>query len=186
MTRCFIAIDLPSQIKKAIDAYMLPLKQFREPIRFVKADSLHLTLKFLGEQPEDLVEQIGDKLMDIVTDFQQFSLTLRGKGAFPSVRHPKVLWLGIEADDTLFHLVKKIDQELSLLGIPKETRPFKPHLTIGRVKGKLTPDFLRFFEHSSFREETMSVDSIILMKSILKSDGAEYKPLKIAKLNIII
>lgn len=175
--RSFIAIDFPQEIKIQLKEYVQRFKRFKEPIKYVKESNFHLTLKFLGDVEKEQLPEIIDELRQTFAPYSPFSLRLKGNGVFPMWSRARVLWIGMEYDDTLLYLQKDVESRLELLGFEKENREFKPHLTIGRVKGKLSSEFIHFFKENDFYSKEVFVDSIILMKSTLHPAGAIYEPL---------
>lgn len=102
--------------------------------RWVSAESLHVTLKFIGEKPDAMVEQIETALSPIRSE--PFQMRFCGTGFFPTPRAARVFWIGIEADDALSRLAESVDRTLLRLEIPEETRAFSPHLTLARASGR--------------------------------------------------
>ena len=176
--RCFIAIDLPDELKNEIYSYITKLKAFSGCTKWVNAHTLHLTLKFLGEQPSEKVDALIHEFSlspPITKTFQQNTLNL---GAFPNKNKPRILWLGTESspDNALLSLKKWIDFKLEPLGYEPDTQRFKPHLTLARVK--IPEDFAElwnFVQNNPFPTQVFPVEDIVLMKSILKPSGAEYR-----------
>jgi 2'-5' RNA ligase len=174
--RSFIAIDLPPDIKEAIRSVIRVLSAGASCIRWVPVENIHLTLKFLGEVKEDLVPRIEKQLRLSAERHQAFNITVKGAGAFPDLRSPNVLWVGIEKSEALSFFFRDIEAGLSGLGFEPEARRFSPHLTIGRVRDKHgTEPVMRGL--STYKDTifgTIDVQEIRLMKSILKPSGAEY------------
>lgn len=128
--RLFVALDLDESIRQKIAVYLRGIESFAPEVRWAKADSLHITLKFIGEQPEDQLAKIQAALAAI--RFKPIPLRLRGYGFFPTVSAARVFWLGIEAGPELGNLAKSVDVALAPLGIPREQHAFTPHLTLAR------------------------------------------------------
>jgi len=128
--RLFIALDIDDAIRQRIAGFMDGVRGFAPEARWVKPDSLHITLKFIGEKPDDSVAQIKQQLATIAG--QPFDLSFRAHGFFPTPKAPRVFWVGIEAGSELGALAAAIDDAMSALGIPKETHAFSPHLTLAR------------------------------------------------------
>jgi len=128
--RLFIALDIDDAIRQRIAGFMDGVRGFAPEARWVKPDSLHITLKFIGEKPDDSVAQIKQQLATIAG--QPFDLLFRAHGFFPTPKAPRVFWVGIEAGSELGALAAAIDDAMSALGIPKETHAFSPHLTLAR------------------------------------------------------
>jgi RNA 2',3'-cyclic 3'-phosphodiesterase len=174
--RSFIAIDLPPVIKEAIKGVVRELSPGSSGIRWVPVENIHLTIKFLGEVKEDLVPMVEKQLRASAERHQAFTITIKGAGAFPNLRSPNVLWIGIEASDALSSLFRDIDAGMSGLGFELETRRFSPHLTIGRITDKngTEPAIRGLSTYKDTVFGTIGVQEIRLMKSVLKPSGAEY------------
>jgi RNA 2',3'-cyclic 3'-phosphodiesterase len=174
--RCFIAIDFPDQIKKAIGEVIEILKKYDLDVKWVKHENLHLTLKFLGDTPEDLLPRIRDSLLNIVLSYEPFYIKIYGTGVFPDRRRPRVIWVGAVDSEILGKLKADIEKSMALLGYQTEDKEFRSHLTLGRVRSQKGIVNL-VSELDNFREKefgTISVNSLRLMKSVLKPGGAEY------------
>jgi len=128
--RLFIALDIDDAIRQRIAGFMDGVRGFAPQARWVKADSLHITLKFIGEKPDDSVAQIKQQLATIAG--KPFDLSFRAHGFFPTPKAPRVFWVGIEAGSELGALAAAIDDAMSALRIPRETHAFSPHLTLAR------------------------------------------------------
>lgn len=131
--RLFIALDIDDEIRKRITRFIEGVLPFAPDARWMKPGSLHVTLKFIGEQPDDTVEQIK-RTLETVTAIP-IQIHFRGCGFFPTPKAARVFWIGMEADQTLPSLAAMIDEKTSALGIPKEDRAYSPHLTLARGGG---------------------------------------------------
>lgn len=175
--RTFIAFKLPGKIVLSIRNVQERLKSFGLKIRWVKPENIHLTLKFLGDIRRSDTEKVGEAMSETAEQYEPISLTAKGIGAFPGIRRPRIIWVGISGQlNTLLELQKTLDDNLETMGFPKEKRPFKGHLTLGRVKGGIEPK--RFHtalrDVGGFESESFVADTIILYKSELKPAGAVY------------
>jgi 2'-5' RNA ligase len=128
--RLFIALDIDDEIRGRIARFVEGVSGFAPEARWVRAESLHVTLKFIGEQPEARVDEIKRALRTIVAS--EFAMQFRGHGFFPTAKAARVFWVGIEAGSELAALAAAVDQETARLGVPKEERAFSPHLTLAR------------------------------------------------------
>jgi 2'-5' RNA ligase len=178
--RTFIAIDLDPEIKKTLSLLVDELDEGHRNIRWVKHQGMHLTLKFLGEIGREKVPEIENILRTISKRYGTFSLKFKGTGSFPpGMKNPRVLWVGIEEQETLAALQSQLEGELEKLGFPRERRKFHAHLTLGRVKSlsniKETLSLLEKYRDRNFGE--MKADKISFIQSILKPTGAEYNVL---------
>jgi len=131
--RLFIALDIDEAIRERLARFMDGVRGFAPDARWVQPESLHLTLKFVGEQPEPAVEQIKQALGTIRASAAE--IQFRGYGFFPTPKSARVLWVGMESGPQLAALAKAIDDQTASLGIPKEERAFSPHLTLARGGG---------------------------------------------------
>jgi RNA 2',3'-cyclic 3'-phosphodiesterase len=128
--RVFVAIDLDDAIRGRIQLFLDGVREFAPAVRWVRPESLHLSLKFIGEKPAQVVDEIKCALSTIHAE--KVEITLRDYGFFPSASAPRVFWIGIEACPGLAALARAVDQTTAGIGIPKEERGFSPHLTLAR------------------------------------------------------
>jgi 2'-5' RNA ligase len=131
--RLFVALDIDDAVRRRIAVFLEGVREFASEARWVRAESLHVTLKFIGEQSEDEAERIKLALETVAAN--RFEMNLRGYGFFPSVRAPRVFWVGIEAGAGLTSLATTVDETLARLGIPREEHSFNAHLTLARAGG---------------------------------------------------
>lgn len=174
--RCFIAIELPAELKKNIDVYMERLRQTGADVKWVLSENLHLTLKFLGRTPEELLLDINKRLLSITKLYNRFYIQVFSAGVFPNIKHPRVVWLGIQDSEEIIKLQRDIDESMAEFGFEREDKQFKPHLTIGRVRSMKNRDML-IKELATLKDVDfgkIEVNNIVMMKSELKPTGAEY------------
>jgi RNA 2',3'-cyclic 3'-phosphodiesterase len=131
--RLFVALDIDDSIRDRIARFLDGVRGFALDARWVRPESLHVTLKFIGERSGDESERIKRALETIAAD--RFEMNLRGYGFFPGARAPRVFWVGIEADRELTSLAATVDENMARLDIPKEEHAFSPHLTLARGVG---------------------------------------------------
>jgi RNA 2',3'-cyclic 3'-phosphodiesterase len=131
--RVFVALDIDDGIRSRIARYLDGVRGFAPDARWVRPESLHVTLKFIGEKSEDEVETIRRALETIVAE--SIEIRIRGYGFFPGLQRPRVFWIGVEAGPELTSLAAVVDEKLSALAIPKEEHVFSPHLTLARGAG---------------------------------------------------
>ena len=131
--RLFIALDIDDAIRQRIVRFMEGVQLFAPDERWMKPESLHVTLKFIGEQPDSNVEQIKAALRTV--NATGTAIHFRGYGFFPTAKSARVFWIGMEAGPELAALAAAIDEKTATLGIPKEDRAFSPHLTLARGHG---------------------------------------------------
>jgi 2'-5' RNA ligase len=128
--RFFVALDIPADIRDRLGRFLEGVRDFAPDVRWVRPESFHITLKFIGEQPAERVEQIKRTLVGVSTP--PITVTFRGTGFFPSANSARVFWVGMETDDHLANLAAAVDQATATLGIAAETKPYTPHLTLAR------------------------------------------------------
>jgi 2'-5' RNA ligase len=188
--RTFIAIVLDDELKHNIRRLQDGLREQVPPrsIRWVRPEGIHLTLKFLGNTPSERVERLQAALERAAETVEPFDLTVRGLGCFPNARRPRVVWVGLEEPTgKLAALRQAIEDQVAPLGFPAENRPFRPHLTLGRVQRQASKSEAREIgEMVSFASigtiDEMSVNRVSYIKSDLRSSGAVYTTLSKAEL----
>jgi RNA 2',3'-cyclic 3'-phosphodiesterase len=131
--RLFVALDLDDSIRSRIARFLDGVREFAPDARWVRPESLHVTLKFIGEKSEDEVEKIKRALATISAD--TFEMNFRGYGFFPGARSPRVFWVESDGGSKLTSLAASVDEALVQLGIPKEEHAFNAHLTLARGGG---------------------------------------------------
>ena len=132
--RIFIGIDLDPEVRGRIARFLEGVQGFAPDARWVRPESLHITLKFIGEQPPERVEAISERLRRV--EGSAFEVRSGGYGFFPTAKAPRVFWIGIQAGPRLAELAERIDMAVAELGIPREDRAFSPHLTLARAGGR--------------------------------------------------
>lgn len=132
--RLFVALDIPDEIRRRIRTFMDGVCGFAPDVRWVAPESLHVTLKFIGEKQIETVEEIKRALASLRAE--PVEITFHGYGFFPTARSARVFWVGIESGPPLHSLAKAVDEATFALGIPKEDHPFAPHLTLARGGGR--------------------------------------------------
>lgn len=175
--RCFIAIPLPSKTQQELSKIQSQLKETEADVKWVEPDNIHLTLKFLGEIDRTKIKTISQQLKELISKYTRFETCMGKLGTFPTLSNPRVIWLDINKnEDTINDLKKKIEEILQPFGLEKETRPFRPHLTLGRVKSKKNIQRLtEAIKSFSFpQSKPFAIGKIVLFQSILKPQGAEY------------
>ena len=129
--RIFIGIDLDPEVRARIERFLEGVEGFAPDARWMRPESLHITLKFIGEQPPERVEGMTERLRRVESG--AFEIRVGGYGFFPTAKAPRVFWIGIDAGPQLAELAESIDIATAELGIPREDRPFSPHLTLARA-----------------------------------------------------
>ena len=180
--RTFLAIDLPVSLQSAIGRNIRAVQRELPGLSWSKPENLHLNFKFLGETTESQVDQIRRAVEPAISHVSSFDLELKGFGVFPDQRSPRVLWVGIGgALESLTTLAGCVERAVALLGFPQEDRPFRPHLTVARVKkdhravGRVL-DTLGMFTNP-FACGPLFVERVALFKSELRPTGPIYTKL---------
>jgi len=183
--RLFVALNLPEAVRQALWAAVAPLRDLSLPLRWVRPDGIHLTLKFLGDTPDDRAPHLRHALGRAVgadgsaRAARPLVVAVGGFGAFPDVRRPRVVWAGVTGDAGLELLQHRVERELAPLGFPTEARPFRPHVTLARAtRDAGAAAFARagleaVLERLEFAE-TALIETLDLMRSELRRDGAVY------------
>jgi 2'-5' RNA ligase len=181
--RTFIALELPQSIHEELSTIISSLKK-KVPagIRWVPANNIHITLKFIGDVPKNELPAIDAAVGSITQNHAAFDAHLAGLGAFPNPRRPRVVWIGIQAPDTLAAMARKIDQALTKLGYPPEDRPFSPHLTLGRVVQDASSQEISVISQMlADPKDAIAIPVLLEQVTVFKSDlqhgGAIYTPL---------
>lgn len=177
--RTFVAIEVPDSVKEAIFLLKDSIPPQCAKVRWVKRDSIHLTLVFLGEVQEEQVKEIITNIQNVTKNHSCFSMSLQGTGVFPNKKRPRILWVGVSQDvrDQITKVAHDITDTLTFLELEDKKR-FTPHITFGRIK--LVTDLVGFqkgIESLSIETERFGVKELTLFKSVLKPDGAVYTPL---------
>jgi 2'-5' RNA ligase len=178
LIRAFIAVNLASPVIEEIAKVRSFLQEAHGDIRWTRREGLHLTLKFLGDIERTQVEPILAAMHEIMRDRLPLYILAQGLGAFPNLRRPRVLWVGLSGEG-LHELSEALETALMPLDFPPEEREFTPHLTLGRVRSlrgwESVLAAVKEHEHTRFGEST--VDQVTLYQSELRPDGAAYSPL---------
>ncbi|MGD2176303.1 MAG: RNA 2',3'-cyclic phosphodiesterase [Anaerolineae bacterium] len=185
MYRLFIAIPLPNSLLKRLGdvQHRLQAKVPYQSVRWVRAEGVHLTLKFLGDTPRDKIPAIQEALTVVARNAPSCELTAEGLGCFPSPRRPRVLWVGLqEPTGRLKALWKAVEEVMTAIGYKPERHGFSPHLTLGRVRRKTSREDQRQISEAitgtrADRLAVFTADRFELIRSVLKPTGAEYTTL---------
>ncbi len=180
MKRTFIAIDIPvnNTVKGLLNKLNHKLRN--ERIKWVEPEQYHITLQFLGNIDESLIDTIIPGLDKIAGNISGFSIILKEFGVFKNLKNPRILWIGFAPCKELEMLKYAIDEEMLKLGFEKSDKPFSAHLTIGRIKQLKDTQILKEWidEHREAELQEIEVNEIIFYESILKSYGPEYIAIK--------
>lgn len=188
LLRAFIAIEIPSEIKKAIATQTASLqKSAGRMVRWVTSENTHLTLKFLGELSTTNVSLLSQALQAECSQQPPFLITVKGIGCFPSLHRPRVIWVGLQAPPDLMRLQHRVESAAARLGYEPEDRPFSAHLTIGRVREQASQSEMKQLEAGLAVMQigelgSFTARSVILFKSELRPVGPLYTPLYCANM----
>lgn len=177
--RLFIAINLPDTEKQRLSETLAAIAERHPlPVRWVAADSLHITLKFLGEVAESTIPQLEEALRVASDDFVPFDVAIGGFGAFPSSSRPSILWVGVTAPTELANLQQRIEAGAVPLGFEPEGRTYTPHITVARAeKNARIRDRARMDRIAAEFDykQVVRVRSVDLMRSFTGPRGARYE-----------
>ena len=189
--RLFVALDIDEAIRARLEKFVEGVHGFAAEARWVKAESLHVTLKFIGEWPAESLAQVQSALEGV--NAEPIGLEFRGCGFFPTPKAARVFWVGIDGGRALAQLAGHVDDALSQIGITKEARAFSPHLTLARSAGgsgapgwrkgdRANAGFRRLQEKlagmSSPEFGTMTAREFFLYQSQLSPHGSRYTKIR--------
>jgi len=181
LIRTFIAIEIPDGIKDGMKEVQETLRKSRADVGWVRPEGVHLTLKFLGDFEAGRVGGLGDAIESAVKGIRPFQLEVKGIGVFPTPKAPRVVWLGLGGEmDSLSAVYEKVEAACEGLGFKREPRPFKPHLTLGRVKSPGGRESLMrsVAEHERADLGAFTAGAVSVMKSELMPSGAVYTEMR--------
>lgn len=178
--RTFIALPLPPETLRTLAAMQSTLRASGADVRWTAIDSIHLTLKFLGEVSPEVIPDLSRALRSSLTMHRRLALRAEGLGAFPSPGAPRIVWCGISGETAeLERLQNSVEGVCCGLGFPPEERSFHPHLTLGRVKGKKNLKSLcECIRIGSNDANDFMANEVNLYKSTLTPAGALYEVLE--------
>jgi len=176
--RSFVAIDVEPAVRAALRALQSEFVNTHADVRWVRPEGLHVTLKFLGAVEAARLETVHAALVAALVDRPPLRLAVRGLGAFPSWRRPRVVWVGLDGEG-LAELAACAERTLTGLGFPGEGRPFTPHLTLGRVNSlrgwPQLEELIKAHLQDDFGDS--HIDAVIIYRSTLQPGGAAYTSL---------
>ncbi len=179
MIRAFIAAELPESIRREVSQLQARLKATGADAKWVETGNLHLTLKFLGNIEESQVEPLKTALGAAAQRVAPFSIQVEGIGAFPGTTSPRVVWVGIsQGEEALIQLAQVVEEVCAGLSFPKEERPFRGHLTIGRVRSReQLAGLIRELQVEEFKASAAApITRLVLFQSALSPKGPIYTP----------
>jgi len=177
--RLFVSLDMPDAVRTAIKSLMGELKPLDDSWKWVRAENLHVTLKFLGEVAPDKLGKIVEALRTAPTP-GLVALKFQGMGFFPNERRPRVLWVGMDSPPSLIGLAAAVEAALAGVGLAREERHFTPHLTLARSKSAAASPKLRKAIATLLARQfgMMDASTFHLVESRIKSAGPEYTALE--------
>ena len=183
--RLFLAINLPADVRRDIVAATTPLRDCAPELGWVDETRLHLTLKFLDDQPPATADAVRAATAQIAGRHREITMHLGGIGAFPNFRRSRIVWMGVEQDPRLELLHNDIEVVCEALGFDVDGRPFRPHLTLARVKQPLAEERVRALSNAA-RDVDFGADVVVqsldLMQSELAPSGSKYSTIASAPL----
>lgn len=183
--RLFIAAELPENVLQVLSGLGDKIRNPQDKMTWCKPQNIHLTLKFLGDVKAEDVEPVKRTITGLTKEFPAFRISVKGLGAFPGKKEPRILWAGIEeGKDELIRLAGKLEERMYTIGFSKEDRKYKPHLTLARIKcikdvNEFNEKLLKFNDYDAGRAE---VDTVSLIKSTLTQQGPIYETICSARL----
>jgi RNA 2',3'-cyclic 3'-phosphodiesterase len=183
--RLFIAVPIPQAVTTHLADVIRALRKPDDGIKWVEPHNIHLTIRFLGETSENLVPAIRTEMLAVADSIQRFDCKLGGVEAFPNLHRPRVIWVGLDGGtNALIRAAAQLELRMRSLGFAPEAKPFKPHLTIGRVREGAPPVTITTDKISLIKPvEPVRLDRMILFQSTLTPQGPNYKPLFTAEFN---
>jgi 2'-5' RNA ligase len=184
--RSFVAVEIDSATRQRAEQLIKELRAVPADVKWVEADNLHLTLKFLGEVAAQEIPQVCEAVRQGAAEVNPFELEVRGAGAFPNTRRPRTVWLGVgsgQQETVVLH--GHVEEPLRKLGFRPDHRRYEPHLTIGRVRrgGPGVAELGRLLEqHADFVAGRFKVSEVVLFASQLGREGPTYEALSRARL----
>lgn len=173
--RSFVAVDLDAAVLDNLRRLQAELTRVPADVRWVRPGGMHVTLKFLGAVAPSLLAQVHAALRETLREVAAMTLAVRGLGAFPAMRRPRVVWAGLVGDG-LAELAARVEAALAPLGFAAEGRAFTPHVTLGRVNGtRGWPALAEVIErHREDDFGTTVVNAVAVYRSLLHPEGAQY------------
>jgi 2'-5' RNA ligase len=175
--RTFVALNLAAAERDRLYAALEPLRERDLPIRWTAADSLHLTLKFLGEIEGSEVARIEETMRGIARRHAPLTLRIGGVGAFPAIRRASIVWVGVQSDPAVLSLQRDVELAMSRLGYTRDYKTYRPHITVGRTRNESRAPDLERHTGAVRYESSVQVETMDLMRSHTGAGGSRYEPL---------
>ena len=184
--RTFVALELTEEVRRRAMRLIERFQRTEPNFKWVARDNLHLTLNFLGDVDERNINEVCGVVADVAGTMAPFDVGYASVGAFPNAARPRIVWIGVDqGHDDVSRLQQNVADDLSVLGFPKESRKYRPHVTIGRARrgGRPVSELAELVEsESDFRAGDVSVNEVTIFASRLQSTGPVYEALSHAKL----
>ena len=176
--RAFIAVSPSPEIHERLRHIKAELAGADAQVRWVRDDAMHATLKFLGSIDADVVAALAEALSEAAARFASFAIEVAGLGVFPNRARPRVVWVGLHGSE-LAALAAAVERSVEPLGFPAESRPYHPHITLGRVAGKGGWNKLEELlqAHWSDKLGSCTIDEVVAYRSHLQRGGSVYTKL---------
>lgn len=178
--RLFLATTFPEAVLRAVSDRVAVVRPRLPPASWVRSEAQHLTLAFLGEQPESVIETLAPLLTEALADVEPFDACLKGCGVFPNPRHARVGWVGVDPEAKFNAVAKAARDAARDAGVTLDSSEFKPHLTLMRMRDRWPPLSIETFSKSlrDFRSDPFRVEKLTLYSSELHPKGAIHTPVR--------
>ncbi len=177
MSRLFIALNIPDEIRERINSLRKEAGQKHDKLKWEPKEKLHLTLKFIGEVEDKLADEIAEGL-NFLAGYPVIKCELTKFGFFYALGKPRILWIGLKTDEIIFNLVEELNSRLEKFSIPREKKKFNSHITVLRIRGKAGGHFIENFNRFEIPKTEFIADEISLVKSELLPLGSRYTEIK--------
>ncbi|HEY7751795.1 MAG TPA: RNA 2',3'-cyclic phosphodiesterase [Ignavibacteriaceae bacterium] len=177
MIRLFVALKIPELVRNGLLEICREISGNDVSIKWESVEKIHLTLKFIGEVNNELLDSISDSL-SFIRNYKQINCSINKFDFLFRFKEPKILWAELKTDESVFGLVDEFNTKLFDLGIDQEKRKFKPHLTLLRIKKHPGERFINKFKNYSFNEFKFTTSEVALIESQLHQSGSIYKEIK--------
>lgn len=174
--RLFIALDIPAEVRAGLIKYMERARALASDARWARVEGLHVTLKFIGHVDDSVVEKIKAALASIKAT--PFEVRFEGVGFFPNPNAARVFWAGVDGGDNLPRLASSIDATMEKLGIPREAKPYHPHLTLARTSSRPLRGLKPLLDEPLPQFGTMTAREFFLYLSQPQKGGSKYTKLE--------
>ena len=177
--RTFVGIFPPPQIQSTIAAIQSTLKADDAAVRWETQKKFHITMKFLGDIAPDQLSLLKSALNEAAQEERRFDIRLTSVGCFPNSRSPRIVWIGsaVDACAALVRCFNSVESACASIGFPKDDRSFHPHITIGRVKGKISENLIKKIENTTFEPLQFLCTELLIMRSDLSPSGSAFSQL---------